>query len=151
MKIPPQKTGSRRQKDFLQLCSTQNSQRSEQRSNCLQSREIRRTNTFTQSILAECQQIKKIMCARTQYKSLSQRQVCIYLSGPKVQGDQKQLWQVIVIIFVTWPYWGIEISKWLQISFPKMVGLYHFFWFLGFPEKNCQRHNGPRNWLRDLD
>ena len=30
------------------------------------------------------------------------------------------------ITFVTWPYWGIEISKWSHKSFPKMVGLCHF-------------------------
>ena len=40
------------------------------------------------------------------------------------------------INFVTWPYWGIEISKWSHISFPKMVGLCHFLWFLVSPEKN---------------
>ena len=31
------------------------------------------------------------------------------------------------ITFVTWPYWDIEISKWPHISFPKMVGLCHFW------------------------
>ena len=40
------------------------------------------------------------------------------------------------ITFVIWPYWGIEISKWSHICFPKMVGLCHFLWFLGSPEKN---------------
>ena len=40
------------------------------------------------------------------------------------------------ITFVTWPYWDIEISKWPHISFPKMVGLWHFLWFLVSPEKN---------------
>ena len=39
-------------------------------------------------------------------------------------------------IFLTWLYWDIKIPKPPHISFPKMIGLVHFFNFLGSPEKN---------------
>ena len=42
----------------------------------------------------------------------------------------------MVRFFVNWPYWDIKIPKPPHISFPKMIGLCHFLWFLGSPEKN---------------
>ena len=39
-------------------------------------------------------------------------------------------------LLFTWPYWDIKIPKPPHISFPKMIGLGQFFYFLGSPEKN---------------
>ena len=36
--------------------------------------------------------------------------------------------------FFTWPYWDIKISKWPDISFLKIIGLSHFWSFLGLSE-----------------
>ena len=53
--------------------------------------------------------------------------VCWFLSPYSMERKHYLGTALRDITFVAWPYWDIQISKWSHISFPKMVGLCHFF------------------------